>query len=240
MQLYPFSAGRGEYFQLTGQGGEIVKKFRKYLPLIPAVLIVILALALAFCQKPERDGMPRGGTSPIMEREQKGTVRTVRDEADMTSLAATEVDASCHNSSSDESSDGEGDGVSADDGRREADAFDAVVDRWTDPHPGGVSMKDVDEFRKAFCQVPDGMKDECLHRALNLIPDENVMLLAGILLDKSQDRDRLVTIFNDMLNRSDQAKLPILQHLCTDKDHPCREDAVWILDATDDEKPQAK
>ncbi len=212
---------------------------KRVLFIICAALIVILALALAFCQKLERDGVPRGGTSPIMEREQKGCgTRPVRSMADRQTIANVEADASC-SSSSDEPSDG-GDGdVSVDDGRREADAFDAVVDRWTDPHPGGVSMKDVDEFRKAFCRVPDGMKDECLHRALNLIPDENVMMLAGILLDKSQDRDVLATIFNDMLNRSDQARLPILQHLCTDKDHPCREDAVWILDATG-ESPKAK
>ena len=141
--------------------------------------------------------------------------------------------------SSESADDGGGD-ASADDGRREADAFDAVVDRWTDVRPGGVSMDDVDKFRKAFCLVPDEMKDECLHHALNLIPDDNVMLLAGILLDKSQDRDRLSAIFNDILNRSDQAKLPILQHLSTDRDHPCREDALWILDATGEEKPKAK
>lgn len=211
--------------------------------IICAVLIVILALALAFRQKPERGGVLRSGTSPITEQEQKGFDRAggrVSSRAEDTSNGIDTINCRSNISEGDapetelpsESSDGGGGDVLADDGRREADAFDAEVDRWTDARPSGVPMKDVDEFRKAFCRVPDEMKDECLHRALNLIPDENVMLLAGILLDKSQDRDILAAIFNDMLNRSDQAKMPILQHLCTDKDHPCREDAVWILDAT--------
>lgn len=76
------------------------------------------------------------------------------------------------------------------------------------------------------------IKDECLQRALNLIPDENVLLLAGILLDKSQGRAVLEAVFNDILNRDDQAKLLILKNLYKDRAHPCWADAAWVLDVT--------
>lgn len=117
-------------------------------------------------------------------------------------------------------------------GSRAVDAFDALVDGWMEARPGGVAMKDVEGFRAAFARVPDVSKDECLQRALNLIPDENILLLAGILLDKSQGRAVLEAVFNDILNRDDQAKLPILKNLYKDRAHPCWADAAWVLDVT--------
>lgn len=98
--------------------------------------------------------------------------------------------------------------------------------------PDGVSIKDVEDFRKALARVPDESRDECLHRALNLIPDENALLLAGVLLDKSFGKDVLEAVFNDILNRDDSAKLPILKNLYKDRTHPCWADAAWILDVT--------
>ena len=59
-------------------------------------------------------------------------------------------------------------------------AFDDLTDRWQDPAPGKVTMEEINRFREQFNKVPKDRKDECIHRALNLIPDENVMLLAGI------------------------------------------------------------
>lgn len=40
--------------------------------------------------------------------------------------------------------------------------------------------EDIGEVAKMFRSVPKDRQDECIHRALNLIPDENVMLLAGV------------------------------------------------------------
>jgi hypothetical protein len=36
----------------------------------------------------------------------------------------------------------------------------------------GVTLADVDNFGKAFRKIPKARQDECVHRALNLIPDE--------------------------------------------------------------------
>lgn len=125
-----------------------------------------------------------------------------------------------------------GDSSESDGDRREVDAFDALVDGWMEARPAGVSIKDVEDFRNAFARVPDESRDECLHRALNLIPDENALLLAGVLLDKSFGKDVLETVFNDILNRDEQVKLPLLKSIHKDRAHPCWADAAWILDVT--------
>lgn len=112
------------------------------------------------------------------------------------------------------------------------DAFDALTDKWMESGSSGVSMKDVDEFSACFRKVPHSRKEECLHRALNLIPDGNVMLLAGILFDKSLDRDLLETVFNDILNRDESVKKPVMEQIFKDKTHPCWADVAWIFDVT--------
>ncbi len=119
-------------------------------------------------------------------------------------------------------------------------AFDSLTDRWIKPVKGGISMKDVEAFAEQFRKVPNDRKKECLHRALNLVPDENVMLLAGILMDKSQDKEYVELVFNDVLNRDEEVKKPILQQIFKDKEHPCWVDAAWILDVTGERPRKVK
>ena len=115
---------------------------------------------------------------------------------------------------------------------KKVDAFDNLTDKWMEPSAKGVTMADVDNFAKAFRQVPKDRQDECIHRALNLIPDENVMLLAGVLMDKTMDKEIVETVYNDVLNRDEGVKKPILQEIFKDKSHPCWADTAWILDVT--------
>ena len=118
-------------------------------------------------------------------------------------------------------------------------SFDDLTDRWQEPSAKGVTMSDIDNFAAAFRKIPKARQDECIHRALNLIPDENVMLLAGVLMDKSMDKEIVETVYNDVLNRDEDVKKPILQQIFKDKSHPCWADTAWILDVTD-ELPKAK
>lgn len=113
-------------------------------------------------------------------------------------------------------------------------AFDALTDKWMKPAPDGksVTMEDVRQFAEQFRKLPKSRQDECLHRALNLVPDENVMLLAGILMDKTLDKAILETVYNDVLNRDEDVKKPILQQIFKDREHPCWADTAWILDVT--------
>ena len=122
---------------------------------------------------------------------------------------------------------------------KKVDAFDNLTDKWMEPSSKGVSMTDIDNFAKAFRRVPKDRQDECIHRALNLIPDENVMLLAGVLMDKTMDKEIVETVYNDILNRDEDVKKPILQEIFKDKSHPCWVDTAWILDVTG-ELPKAK
>ena len=117
--------------------------------------------------------------------------------------------------------------------------FDDLTDKWQEPSKGGVTMADIDNFAKSFRKIPKARQDECIHRALNLIPDENVMLLAGVLMDKTMDKEIVETVYNDILNRDEDVKKPILQQIFKDKTHPCWADTAWILDVTG-ELPKTK
>lgn len=136
------------------------------------------------------------------------------------------------------------DGLSEDERReREEEAlvekFDELTDKWMEASEKGVTMDDVLAFSRQFAKVPKDRKEECLHRAINLIPDGNVMLLVGILMDKSQDKELVELVYNDILNRDDDVKKPILQQIIKDKSHPCWADTAWILDVTG-ELPEEK
>ena len=115
---------------------------------------------------------------------------------------------------------------------KKVEAFDSLTDKWMEKSGGEVTMKDMDDFVAAFKSVPKARKDECLHRALNLVSDDHVLLLAGILFDKSIDREYLELVFNDVLNRDEEVKKLILPKILKDKDHPCWADTAWILDVT--------
>lgn len=146
-----------------------------------------------------------------------------------------------HSDGNDGTSEGNADSNVAEDAENEekteeeklVDAFDAETDKWMETEGAQPpTMKDVDDFVAKFRKIPKDRKEECLHRALNLIPDENVMLLAGILMDKGEDKDLIELVYNDVLNRDENVKKPILQQIFKDKTHPCWADTAWILDVT--------
>ena len=112
------------------------------------------------------------------------------------------------------------------------DAFDALTDKWQEPAADKVTMDEVKKFRERLAKVPKSRKEECVQRALNLVPDENVMLLAGTLLAKTQEREILERVYDDILNRDEDVKKPILREVFKDKEHPCWADTAWILDVT--------
>lgn len=122
---------------------------------------------------------------------------------------------------------------------KRVEAFDNLTDKWMEPSAKGIAMADVEHFAKLFRQIPKGRRDECIHRALNLIPDENVMLLAGVLMDKEMDAEIIEDVYNDVLNRDEDVKKPILLQIFKDKSHPCWADTAWILDVTG-ELPEKK
>lgn len=203
---------------------------------IAAALVAVLAAAAYFISRhgadPAEDASREDLISGLFPNDAGRTVRTVQPSAEK------EGDEDVADADEEE------DDPQTEEEKREAadealvNAFDDLTDKWTEPAERGVTMSDVDKFAAAFRKVPEDRQDECIHRALNLIPDENVMLLAGVLMDKTVDKDTVETVFNDILNRDEDVKKPILEQIFKDKTHPCWEDAAWILDVTD-ELPKA-
>ena len=113
---------------------------------------------------------------------------------------------------------------------KRVEAFDLLTDKWAMDNTGEISMKDVDDFVTVFKSVPIERREECLQRALNLIPDNNVMVLLGILFDKSVEKEFVQLVFDDVLNRDESVKMPVLQRVYKDCSHPCWDVTAWILD----------
>jgi hypothetical protein len=122
--------------------------------------------------------------------------------------------------------------IKADEEEALVDAFDDLTDKWREPSESDVPMAEVEKFRLQFNKIPKDRQTECLQRALNLLPDENVMLLAGILLDKGQPAEYLELVYNDILNRDESVKKPLLKEIFKDREHPCWATTAWILDVT--------
>ena len=51
-------------------------------------------------------------------------------------------------------------------------------------------------------------------------------------MDKTQDAALVELVYNDVLNRDEDVKRPILQTIFKDKSHPCWANTAWILDVT--------
>lgn len=114
-----------------------------------------------------------------------------------------------------------------------AASFNELTDAWSKPDSSAQpTLKDVEAFVAQFRKVPPSRKDDCMRRALNLIPDGNVMLLAGVLMDKSQSRETIDAVFGDILNRDAAVKTPVLREVLKDTEHPCWNEAARILDVT--------
>ena len=118
---------------------------------------------------------------------------------------------------------------------RAIDAFDARVDVLAEgAEKGEITYEKMKAFADLFRAIPEARQEEELQRALNLVPDENIMYLAAILFDTTFQKERLEQVFQDILNRDEDLKKPILQEIYRNKDHPCWADTAWILDVTDE------
>ena len=210
----------------------------KLLILITPTALVLLAIALylAFSGEstvtPSTTQFPTPQTKSAAEQEQTSTERKTTTAAQKVEKTAAPIDqtqsAAAHQQEEVTTAAEQDEQVA----QQAVDAFDFLVDSWQEPNPNGVSLKDAENFRVAFSRLPTDQKMDGLHRALNLVPDENALLLASLLLDKTQDREVLDTIFSDVLNREDGVKMTILKSVHKDKAHPCWADTAWILDVT--------
>lgn len=207
----------------------------KFLAAAAAVAAAIAIALFFFLREPAAGTIPENDEETAVEsgdgeenapRSRKG--RTGSGEEDET---VSDGEEEPDDSASDDADDEEPEQNEPEDPEEKAvDEFDAATDSWMESKT--VTMDDVYKFAASFKKVPQSRKEECLQRALNLIPDDNVMLLAGILMDKSLAPELLEAVFNDVLNRSEDVKKPILDLIYKDKSHHCWADVAWIKDVT--------
>ncbi|MBR5549351.1 MAG: hypothetical protein IKU71_06440 [Kiritimatiellae bacterium] len=203
-----------------------------------AVFVAVAAVAFVAAVAILRyvgDGVPTAsegdsGRGPAATVSGKGEIRAVDEEK--TGGADPEVADSEPDGDGEKQEDKTPEELQQEEEEKKVEAFDSLTDKWMEKSGGEVTMKDMDDFVSAFKAVPKARKDECLHRALNLVSDDHVLLLAGILFDKSIDKEYLELVFNDVLNRDEEVKKLILPKIFKDKEHPCWADTAWILDVT--------
>ena len=207
--------------------------------LVGILLVVALALAAVLATRSREGGAADGqGGEPGVAQTEPGAHRSPAKMAPEAGASSEEGEEAADEEDDDEGGAEAADAAAAEEAAREAaeeravDEFDAFTDAWREPTGKAVPLDTVEKFVQAFRKVPEARRDECIHRALNLIPDENVMLLCGVLMDPGMDREIVETVFNDVLNRDEEVKKPILQEIFRDKSHPCWADVAWILDVT--------
>ena len=224
----------------------MTKTKRNAIIAIQAALLPIAVVALLLCLQKKPDEMPDPAAAAIATTAaERGEDRGDGDESEAPDgVWEPDDDDPSSDGDGDESGDGgnddeeeveiEVDGEEDEDDKAEklVDDFDSTVDRWMNPTTGDVPMSEVNAFVAKFKALPKDRMEECLQRALNLVPDDHVMLLVGLLMDKSLDQDYIEAIFNDLLNRDEDVKKTVMNEILKDKTHPCWPNVAWINDAT--------
>jgi hypothetical protein len=93
-----------------------------------------------------------------------------------------------------------------------------------------VTVKEQEELRDLFSDLSPEAQIENIHHAMNLLPDETVEVVFGILFDTSQSPEVLNAIFHDVLNRDEAIKNPMMETIAKDKTHPMYVESARILD----------
>jgi hypothetical protein len=108
--------------------------------------------------------------------------------------------------------------------------WDALVDRIA--AADDVTLELGRELQSALSGVDPQDRLPAIHSALNLVPDGGFAVFVPLLFDKSQPEEILDALFNDMLNRDDSVKVPLMKELRKDTSHPMFFESARILDAT--------
>jgi hypothetical protein len=90
-------------------------------------------------------------------------------------------------------------------------------------------------MKQAFDELHADDRLDAIQYALLLLPDMQISVIYPILFDKSQSEEVLDAIFDDVLNRDEQIKNPLMRELRKDKEHPLFFESARILDVVEPE-----
>lgn len=91
------------------------------------------------------------------------------------------------------------------------------------------SASDVRKFKAAFDAFSAEQKRDNINEALNLFTDESIDCLTAILYDSAEPLEILNDVFNDIMNRPDEIRSKVFQHIVSDPKHPLLEEVRDIL-----------
>lgn len=97
-----------------------------------------------------------------------------------------------------------------------------------------VTMAEQAEIRELFNALEPDVKLENINHAVNLLPDETVSAINGILFDTTQPGEVIAVIFHDLLNRDESIKNPMMEEIVKNKAHPMYVESARILDIVKD------
>ena len=103
------------------------------------------------------------------------------------------------------------------------------------PKEPRVTLSDQLRIRDAFREMTEENRMEEVHHAMNLLPDESVAVIYGVLFDKTQPEDIMDVIFSDILNRDESIKILMMREIAKDPTHPMYAEAARIWDVTSDD-----
>jgi len=114
---------------------------------------------------------------------------------------------------------------------------DAEGERVTNTPPPAprVTLDDQLRIRDAFRELDEDNKMEEVHHAMNLLPDESVSVMYGVLFDKTQSEEIMDVIFSDILNRDEDIKNPMMRAIREDETHPMYTESARILEVIEDD-----
>jgi len=93
-----------------------------------------------------------------------------------------------------------------------------------------VTTEEQAEIRELFNALTPEAKLENINHAVNLLPDETVAVINGILFDTTQPGEVIAVIFHDLLNRDESIKNPMMEEIVKNKAHPMYVESARILD----------
>ena len=103
-----------------------------------------------------------------------------------------------------------------------------------------ITVDEMIRTKELFDSLNEEQRNDEIGHTMNLIPDESIGLLYGILFDPAEGAEITDTIFCDILNRDEDIKIPVMRQFLKMKGHPCSEDARHILSVAGDEDEEEK
>ena len=103
-----------------------------------------------------------------------------------------------------------------------------------------ITVDEMIRTKELFDSLNEEQRSDEIGHTMNLIPDESIGLLYGILFDPAEGAEITDAIFCDILNRDEDIKMPVMRQLLKMKDHPCYEDVRHILSVVGDEDEEEK